>query len=173
MNVKGKTADVNDSNQGFSLIELLVVIVVIGVLTGVSLPSFLSQASKASQTEAKSHINNIIRAQQVRYAEKGNFATEIDALALGGIRGASTYSTAKYTYQMATSNPPFTTITAEAKDNSLKSYSGALAIRNPNSQESFWETVMCGTDLPGPVTNASTDAVTCPTGYYRVTAQNP
>lgn len=79
------------NNQGFTIIELLIVIIVIGILSAISLPSFLNQANKARQTEAKTYIGSMNRAQQAAYLEQGGFVTDLDQLALGIPSETTTY----------------------------------------------------------------------------------
>ena len=63
--------------KGFTLVELMIVIVIVGVLSSVALPNFLSQTSKAKATECKSQISAQLK--QV-YAEYISTGTPLEAL---------------------------------------------------------------------------------------------
>jgi type IV pilus assembly protein PilA len=66
------------SSEGFTFIELLVVIIILGIISIMALPILLGQVGKARETEAKEQLSAIAQAQQAYFFEKGTFA---DALA--------------------------------------------------------------------------------------------
>jgi type IV pilus assembly protein PilA len=72
-----------NAEKGFTLIELLVVIIIIGILAAIALPSFLNQAAKARQSEAKTYVGSLNRGQQAYYLEKQQFARDLGTLAVG------------------------------------------------------------------------------------------
>jgi type IV pilus assembly protein PilA len=49
------------------LIELLVVIIIIGILAALALPTFLNQASKARHSEAKTYLSAMNRSSARLY----------------------------------------------------------------------------------------------------------
>ncbi|MDJ0844051.1 type IV pilin protein [Crocosphaera sp.] len=75
-----KTLANKKGDKGFTLIELLVVVIIIGVLAAIALPNLLGQVGKARESEAKSTLGAMTRAQQSAFAERGRFARNIDEL---------------------------------------------------------------------------------------------
>ena len=61
----------NALEKGFTLVELMIVIVIVGILSAVALPNFLSQTSKAKATEAKTLASAALKEAQVAWTETG------------------------------------------------------------------------------------------------------
>lgn len=83
------------SNAGFTLVELLVVIIIVGVLSAIALPTFLDQAGKARESEAKTNLGALNRGQQAYRLENGEFVSSISGLDVGIEGDIYSYSVGK------------------------------------------------------------------------------
>lgn len=61
------------SEDGFSLIELLVVVLLLGILAAISIPAYLSQTKRAEDAEAKSVVSSMHGAVKVYGMDNGDF----------------------------------------------------------------------------------------------------
>jgi type IV pilus assembly protein PilA len=117
------------NEEGFTLIELLVVIIIIGILSAIALPSFLNQANKAKQSEAKTYVGSMNRAQQAQYLEAGAFAGtgEFGKLGLGVKTQTENY---KYDIKTNATNGGSVTNQGQVLKAALKAYIGGVGLSN-------------------------------------------
>ena len=66
--------------KGFSLTELLVVIVVIGILILLAMPQFSSVVTKAKETEAKVMLKHLHSLQEAYFYERDTYANDLAAI---------------------------------------------------------------------------------------------
>lgn len=73
-------ADVRHRAGGFTLLELLVVILIIGLLTGIVGPRFMSQISRSEITAAKAQIDAFEKALETYRIDTGRYPSTTQGL---------------------------------------------------------------------------------------------
>ena len=62
------------NKKGFTLIELMIVVAIIGILAAIAIPDFLKFQAKAKQSEAKTNLGAIFTTQVAYFGEHNTFA---------------------------------------------------------------------------------------------------
>jgi prepilin-type N-terminal cleavage/methylation domain-containing protein len=57
----------NAKQKGFTLIELMIVVAIIGILAAVAIPAFMDYMKKGKQSEAQLQLNKIMKNQKAAF----------------------------------------------------------------------------------------------------------
>jgi len=68
------------NNKGFTLIELMIVVAIIGILAAVAIPNFVNYQCKAKQSEAKQALKTYATGLEAYMAEYDTYTTDISKL---------------------------------------------------------------------------------------------
>jgi len=79
---------VRTNQKGFTLIELMIVVAIIGILAAIAIPNFLQYQLKAKTSEAKTNIGSIRTSQEAFKAEHDFYATCADNPGVAGVGSA-------------------------------------------------------------------------------------
>lgn len=81
------------TDGGFTLIELMVVVLIIAILLAIAIPTFLGAQNKAKDRSAQSSLRNALTAAKTIYSDTADY-TDADDAALASVEPSLTFATA-------------------------------------------------------------------------------
>lgn len=101
------------NRKGFTLIELMIVVVIIGILAALAIPRFMQATTKSKQSEAKGILKQIYTMERTYRQENGSYGDDGVSIAAGAGGtfpqiGVEVQTTARYTYTIAAAANTFT-----------------------------------------------------------------
>lgn len=64
-----------NAKKGFTLIELMIVVAIIGILAALAIPNFIKFQARARQSEAKTQLKSMFTAEKSYYGDKAAYCT--------------------------------------------------------------------------------------------------
>jgi len=83
--------------KGFTLIELMIVVAIIGILAAIAIPNFIKFQARAKQSEAKANMKAMFTAEKAFFQEKDRFSS------LVGEVGFAPERNNRYSYELTAS----------------------------------------------------------------------
>jgi type IV pilus assembly protein PilA len=86
-----------NDNKGFTLIELMIVIAIIGILAAIAIPQFSAYRKRSYNSSAKSDLRNIATAQEAYYVDNSTYCSDESVLrgnTYGYMQSENVYPTA-------------------------------------------------------------------------------
>ena len=80
------------SQGGFTLIELMVVVVIVGILAAIALPAYQKQVAKGRRADAVTALSGILQAQERRRSNNGSYTKDLNDLNQSDRSAANHYS---------------------------------------------------------------------------------
>jgi type IV pilus assembly protein PilA len=151
--------------EGFTLIELMVVVLIIAILIAIAIPTFLGARKRAQDRQAQSNIRNALLAEKTYYTDKQAY-TET-ATPLADIESSLTFNAAPTTADASARQVGVTLPVASNTDIvciGAKSKSGSVFLISDVA------TATTSTDAGTYYNTGATAAAACPTALSDLTA---
>lgn len=117
--------------KGFSLIELMIAVVIVGILAAVALPSYQNYVVKGNRAAAQAFMMDVENRQKQYLLDARSYAADLATLGMTAPADVSNF----YTLSIATSSaPPAFTITATPIAGTRQESDGVLTLDNSGAK---------------------------------------
>lgn len=78
--LRGTAMKITPNRKGITLIELLIVVAIVAILASIAIPIYRGYMQRARRADAKTSLEQVRAAQEMRRAEFGSYSTSLAAL---------------------------------------------------------------------------------------------
>lgn len=75
------------SERGFTLVEVMVVVAIIGILAAIAIPSFIRFQARSKQSEAKTNLRAVFTGERSRFGERDRYSNLLAEIGFAPERG--------------------------------------------------------------------------------------
>jgi type IV pilus assembly protein PilA len=79
--MRGRRVGASDGERGFSLVEVMVVVLIIAILVGLAIPTFITARQRANDRATQSNVRNAFTATRVYYNERLSYSADPTTMA--------------------------------------------------------------------------------------------
>jgi len=103
--------------EGFTLIEVMIVVVIVGILAAVAIPAYNNYVTRSRRSDAFTALETVRAAQEMYRAEKGFYSSAFDDGGVNVLAGCSTTMAGdNYTASITRTSNTAYTVTADSQD---------------------------------------------------------
>jgi type IV pilus assembly protein PilE len=120
------------ANQGFTLIEMMVTVVILGILVSIAYPSYQSYLKRGRRSTAQAFLMDVAQRQQEYLLDNRSYAPDLTTLNISTPTNVSSYY--QITPTVSNTAPLSFTLTATPKTGSAQAGDVTLAIDNAGNR---------------------------------------
>jgi len=119
-------------HKGFTMVELMVAVAIIGILASIALPNYLEYTKKGRRAAAQGHLMDIAQRQQQYLLDARSYAADLSTLNVTTPSDVSSYYTISIT--VGDEGPPSFTATATPVAGSAQASDPTLTLSNTGAK---------------------------------------